>query len=201
MKIEQKAFKVKLFVNDQVVAESDDISLWQAVLSAISKNTTSQNKSHTTINNHLQDNPLVGDMSAIDDSLMKFSSEIDIDASVLQGACDPQLEEPFLHLDMKCWSSWDKNVPKRGQGAVSSIAVSATMLCLWFKSTGLENPTIKQSQAVLSNINIYGNNPSRSIKNCPWLQLRNQSVRLNPAEIDNALEVVRAFCEKRPPQF
>lgn len=198
MGIEKNVFEVKLFVKGEKVAESTDYKLWQAVLAAISR---SSEEGSVASSGFLSDS-LLTNVEQIDDPIVKLAKELGIDVSTLRGACDPRKEEPYLHLDMHCWGEWMKNVPERGPTAVNTIAISATLLCLWFRSADLGNPTLQQSLKVLSNIGAKGNNPSRSIKNCSWLQPRGgQTLQLNPAEIERAIEVAKAFCEKRPPQF
>ncbi|MBU1260016.1 MAG: hypothetical protein KJ757_00995 [Planctomycetes bacterium] len=198
MAVAKDVFKVRLFVGDNQVAESDDVKLWQSVFAAINRNEDSGTTSDSL---RLNDNILSG-TSQIQEPVIKFAKEIGIDVSMLQIACDPILKEPFMHLDMRCWAEWVKNVPTRGPTAVSAFALSATLLCLWFRSAGLENPTMQQCQTILSAIGLEGKNPTRSIKNCPWLQSRRgQILQLKPAEIDKAVEVAKAFCEKNSPNL
>jgi hypothetical protein len=202
MAIKEDAFEVKLFVGDKQVAESRDVNLWQAVLAAISRSGDGSNiqKGDSDIlqNNHISD----AMQRFADESLANFAKTVGVDKAKLQGACDPQKEEPFMHLDMHHWAEWAKNVPERGRSAIGSSTLAATLLCLWFRSSGQENPTLRQSQKILFDIGIKGNNPTRSIRNCSWLQLRNgQILQLNPAAIEQAIEIARAFCEKRPPKI
>ncbi len=197
MAVVKDVFKVRLFVGDNQVAESDDVKLWQSVFAVINRNEGSDTKDGLRV----LDNAL-SDTFQPQEPVIKFAKEIGIDVSMLQSACDPILKEPFMHLDMRCWAEWVKNVPTRGPTAVSAVALSATLLCLWFRSAGLENPTIQQCQTILSTIGLEGKNPTRSIKNCPWLQSRRgQILQLKPAEIDKAVEVAKAFCEKNSPNL
>ncbi len=198
MAIKKDAFEVRLFVGDEQVAESNDVTLWQAVFSAI--NQGEEGGDATRDSSDFLRNSQIGGFA--DTSLTKFAKMIGTTEAILQGAYDPLKEEPYLHLDERCWAEWTKNVPQRGPRAVSSSALAATLLCLWFRSAGIENPTLRQSQNILSIIGAEGKNPARSIKNCSWLQLRGgQVLQLNPAAIEQAIEVVRAFCEKRTPQL
>ena len=134
--------------------------------------------------------------------LEEFSKVLGVDIDIVKGACDPIIEEPFMHLDMHFWSEWSKNVPKRGVAAIGAVVLPATLLALWFRKAKLGTLSLKVSQKVLANIGIEGKNPSRSIKNCDWLQLRQgKTIQVNPAEIKKAIEVARAFCEKRAPDW
>jgi len=202
MAIKKDAFEVRLFVGDEQVAESNDVTLWQAVFSAI--NQGEEGGDATRDSSDFLRNSQIGDVAPgfADTSLTKFAEMIGTTEAILQGACDPQKEEPYLHLNERCWAEWTKNMPPRGRKAVSAASLAATLLCLWFRSAGIENPTLRQSQNILSIIGAEGKNPARSIKNCSWLQLRGgQVLRLNPAAIEQAIEVVKAFCEKRTPQL
>ncbi len=202
MAVKKDAFEVRLFVGNEQVAESTDVKLWQAVFAAISRSEGGGDTKNGS-SDFLRDSQISNAVSRLaGSSLAKFAKTVGVDETILQGACDPQPEEPYLHLDMRCWAEWVKNVPARGRRSVSTIALSATLLCLWFRSADLGDPTLQQSLKVLSNIGAKGNNPSRSVKNCSWLQLRGgQTLQLNPAEIEQAVEVAKAFCGKRPPKI
>ena len=202
MAIKEDTFEVKLFVGDKQVAESRDVNLWQAVLAAISRseNGSKTQKGDSDILKSGQFNDSLKKLA--DESLTKLAKTIGVDEAILQGACDPQKEEPYLHFDEHYWAEWAKNLPKRGPNAVSSSTLAATFLCLWFRAAGLGNPMLRQSQNILSELGAEGKNPTRSIKNCSWLQLRNgQILQLNPAAIEQAIEIARAFCEKRSPKI
>lgn len=201
MVVKREVFRVRLFVGEEQVAESNDVKLWQAIFSAINRSeegSNTANGSDFSYGRQITDEGLRLTGSA----LTKFAETIGVDEKTLQGACDPQQEEPYLYLDEHYWSEWVKNMPTRGRKAVSAATISATLLCLWFRSAGLENPTLRQSQNILSAIGAEGKNPTRSIRNCSWLRLRGgQGLQLNPAAIEQAIEIVKAFCEKRTPEI
>jgi hypothetical protein len=202
MAIKEDAFEVRLFVGDKQVAESSDVTLWQSVLAAIHRSGDGS-KAQKSGSDILQSGQFSDALTGlVDESLTKFAKTIGVDVAILQGACDPQKEEPHLHFDEHYWAEWIRNMPTRGPSAVSSSTLAATFLCLWFRAAGLGNPTLRQSQKILSKLGAEGKNPTRSIKNCSWIQLRNgEMLQLNPAEIEQAIELVKAFCEKRAPQF
>ena len=200
MGIKANKFTVKLFVANTEVASSQDVALWQSVLGAINKlesgEATVLQLPTNTITDILAQSP---DKSANANKVDVLSTALGLDVSVVKGACDPQTDEPFLHLDMHCWSDWKKNSPKRGVGVP---AFSATLLALWFHYAELGIPAIKQSQKVLMNIGIEGKNPARAINNCEWLQMRQgKKFQLNPSGIEKAIEIAGAFCERRAPSF
>lgn len=202
MPVLDDVFEVRVLVNGQVVAQSVDVALCMAVL-----NRLTGNKGGTDL---LQERPS-GTASAPmagggtiggDEALAKFTELIGVDSDIVRGACDPSSEEPYLHLDLRTWADWAKKMPERGKASISAATLAATLLSLWFHCAGLGAPNLRASQAILTNIGVLGRNPSRSVKNCDWLQLRpGGTVRVNPASFGKAIEVVKAFCERRVPQL
>ena len=191
----QAKLTVTLKANDVLVAESEDAGLWQKVLLAIT-----ENKELAITINKTDLPPLNEDEVTDTSALGKYADEIGLDVATVKGACDPSGTAPYMQLDSHCWSDWVSNVPVRGRGSISPIALAATLLVLWFKKANLGTATQDQAQAVLANINAIGSNPARSINNCEWLQRRNDgTVLLNPARIKKAIEVARAFCIREKP--
>ncbi len=92
MTVKENAFKVKLYVHGEQVAESDDVTLWQSVFSAINR---SDGKISTLSGDVISDNSQTSG-----NSINKFVESLGIDESTIRGALDPQEEEPYLHLDM-----------------------------------------------------------------------------------------------------
>jgi hypothetical protein len=201
MAVEKNVFEVRLFVKGEKVAESNDVALWQAVFSTISRSEEGGDVKKSS--GDLLRNCQIDSVSKFAfPALTKFAEMVGIDEATLQGACDPQQEEPYLHLDIRCWAEWVKNVPQRGRSSMSAISLTATLLCLWFQSAGFGNPTLQHVLKILSDIGAEGSNPTRSIKNCSWIQLRGgQMLQLNPAAIAQAVETAKAFCEKRQPKY
>lgn len=185
----QAKLTVTLKANDVLVAESEDAGLWQKVLLAITE------KTELSITTEKTDEE-VPDRSA----LGEYADELGLDVETVQGACDPSGTAPFIHLDSHCWSDWVSNIPVRGRGSISPVALAATLLVLWFRRAKLGITTQDQAQEVLASINASGSNPARSLHNCEWLQRRNDGkVQLNPAQIKKAVEVARAFCAREQP--
>lgn len=191
----QAKLTVVLKANDVLVAESEDAGLWQKVLLAITEKkelsiTTEKTDPRAVIEEEVTDRSALG----------KFADELGLDVATVQGACDPSDTAPFIALDPHCWSDWARNTPERGRGAISPVALAATLLVLWFRKANLGTTTQDQATVLLASINASGSNPARSLRNCEWLQLRNDgSVKLNPARIRKATEVARAFCACEPP--
>ena len=126
-----------------------------------------------------------------------FAQQLGISVALVQGACSPTMEAPYMHLDLHCWEDMKRHLPSRGPLTVSPIVASATMLALWFHRAGLGNLTQAQAKAVLATINITDPNASRSIQNASWLQGRpGGQIVLNPAEISKAVKLAKCFCSK-----
>lgn len=185
--------RIVLQADETVVAESDDAALWQKVLVAINSGgadfagpRTAEIVSSTA--------PMSADSS---DPLGRFATELGLSREEVQGACSPSLEAPYMHLDIHCWEAMKKQTPERGPTAYSSMAVSATLLALWFRASGLGSPTQAQAQVVLGTIGIKDQNPARGVERSEWLQSRaGGTIVLNPAKVSQAIALAKSFCSK-----
>ncbi|MFZ0913772.1 MAG: hypothetical protein WBQ76_12375 [Candidatus Korobacteraceae bacterium] len=189
---------VILKANDVVVAEVDDAALWQRILTAIN-----DGKSTMEPVAPLAQAGLAGGKGAensgpgIGGALDQLSTQLGIDLALVQGACSPSIDPPYMHLDPHCWEVMKKQLPTRGPTTISPIATAATLLGLWFQKASLGNPTQSQAQTVLGMINITDRNASRSIQNTSWLQRRSGGqIVLNAAEISKAVKLAKCFCSK-----
>ena len=187
--------KIQLLANDMLVAESSDDTLWRKVLAAM------QGTDEAPNSDELRDE--AASMDALSGKEQKglagFAADLGLDADTVEGACSPSDEAPFIHLDDHCWESFKKNTPPRGPKSVSSINLAVTLLCLWFKHSDREgNPSQAEAQAVLGTIGISENNPSRAVKNCEWLQSRENGIRINSAKISKAKAIAKAYCTQTP---
>ena len=187
---------VQLFAGDVLVAESDDPVLWQQVMASITSGVAAVEGSlaNPAVQNATQ-SPR-GAAGSSTDPVTKMAADIEVPRELLVGALDPQDHSPFIHIDSRTWEAFRKNFPKRGTAAVPKITMAATAMVLWFRHAGLGNPTQAQAQAALQSINDAESNPSRAIKNCDWLQSRQDGLTLNPAQASTARKLVKAFCEK-----
>lgn len=188
--------KIVLQADETVVAESDDAALWQKILVAINSGSTDFAGS-TTGAIAPNPTPIAPDGGSPSDPLGKFAAELGLSREEVQGACSPLLEAPYLHLDVHCWEAMKKQTPERGPAAYSAMAVSATLLALWFRASGLGSPTQAQAQGVLGTIGVRDQNPSRGIERSEWLQSRpGGTIVLNPAKISQATTLAKSFCSK-----
>lgn len=181
------------------IAESNDPSLWQNVLAAITAGSARVQGASVPQGQSLKSGGPA--TAAASDAVARMAADIGVDATTLEGAMSPSSDAPFLHLDPHQWAKWVRNVPSRGRGAVSATALACTTAAVWFKAAGLGDLTVEQAQAVLQTVGVAGHNPTRSIKNCRWLQLQGDRVKINPARIEDAEEVARAFCEGEAPDL
>lgn len=193
----QANLKIRLFADEVVVAESQDHDLWQRVLADILAGGDEVNPGAKVKDPAISPKGATRRGEGPKDSngaLGRFAKLVDVPLAELKGAVGPEKEKPFLHLDARTWEAFKQNFPIRGPGAVAAVVFAATALVIWLDLIGEEAPTTAQCQAVLGTINITGKNPSRSIKNCEWLQERNGRIQLNPARVSQAYSVIKAFC-------
>lgn len=196
----QAELKIRLLANDVVVAESADPKLWQRVLSAV----VGEGALDRVSDRKDEDDPLRNDGAGAEigysaTALGNMARKLEVPEDELRGALAPTDEAPYLHLDSRTWEAFKNNFPARGPNAVAAVVLASTALVLWFEELGLDGVATAQAQAVLGTINVTGKNPSRSIRNCEWLQSRNGRIYLNPARTSQAYAVVRAFCLRQGP--
>lgn len=188
-----------LKANDTVVAEIDDSSLWQEVLAAVNNGSKLNvsadvdNKQGTKLKG-ATDNPDAGGSA-----ISGFAAELGVSQVVAKGACGPTSNSPYIHLDKHHWEALKKSTPERGSKSVGAVVLAATLLVLWKDKAGLGATTMKEVISVLDTIGVPAQNPSRTINNCEWLQLRNGSIGLNPAQTSKAVAVAKAYCIKESP--
>lgn len=136
----------------------------------------------------------IGVSSNGDEAVLGLANEIGVETADVIGAFAPSDEEPFVLVDKHYWSAFKSNTPSRGKNAVPPGSLVGTLMSLWFDQLGRGAPTREQVYGAADNSNIRDKNIGRSINNCPWLRLDGSEVLVNPAKIDRALDVARAFC-------
>ncbi|MEO8187298.1 MAG: hypothetical protein ABI580_08050 [Burkholderiaceae bacterium] len=191
--------KIILQANEIVVAESEDELLWRRVLTAIQGGSPPLDDRAAADGNDVED---VVNNAPPKGGVEKFAKALGVTTAALVGACEPTREPPYLVLDAKSWEAFKKNTPPRGLNSVAGLQLAGTLLCVWFKHGGITGrPTQAQALAVLGSIGVTDKNPSRSIKNCTWLQSRPDGIQINPAETSKAERVAKAFVQKATPSF
>ena len=159
-----------LKAGNTVIAEVENPILWQEVLAAINRESGAQS------------------VASSSDSLSNFAKGIGVTVQQLRGALGPTKEEPYLHLNKHSWAAMKKNTPKRGPGALNPTALAGTFLTLWLEEAEIKTPvTLAMALKVLKHSGIPAHNPTRGIKNTPWLLHRSGGIiMINPAQINEA---------------
>ncbi len=180
-------FKTVLYVDDKVVATSNNLILWQSVLSSIKCNDSQPlnaiNKSENKDN----------ESKAILSPVEKFAKEIDIEVDLIKDALNPTMETPFIHLDMKTWENYKKQFANKR--ALPDVVIVGTILALWKKSANLGDVMQKDVIAVLKQLNISSNNATRSYKNCEWLKYESNKIILMASKFSLAQNMLIEYCK------
>ena len=199
--MEKEAIQSELIVilkaGKETVAEVKNPVLWQKVLAAI--NSDSLEELNSFIPGKEQSDKNTDGISLEQDVMVveNFASFLKVDVNKLVGACDPIDQDPFIQIDDKTWSKWRNRTPVKGPAAMSPIGIVATILAIWFRQLKKGNVMFSHVKRVLNNLGVQYYNPARAIRNCDWLQLRDKNqIRLNPSEIDKAIDNVRTFINK-----
>ena len=185
-------FKTVLYVDEKIVAESTDLTLWQNVLSHIkSGNFASLNKPMDIIDNSNEVKSVKNEEIS---DVEKFSKEVEIDCDKIMDACNPSIEAPFIRLDMKTWENY-KRKHFENKRPLPDVVIVATILALWKKSLNLGDVTQKEVLAVLKQLNITATNPTRSYKNCEWLKFDGNKISLMATKYSLAQKMLADFCD------
>lgn len=193
---------VVLRANDVEVAHSEDPELWQQVLLAItgSKPLGPAAASPTPVGSAggapLVERPTTTAGNAVD-PLPRFAAAVGVGVPLLQGACDPTPDAPFLVLDAHCYEAMRRALPARGTRAITNIQIAGTLLGLWFHYLGAGAVSQAQAQSALEPLGARDANAPRGIANADWLQARGSGQFIvNPARISHAILIARCFCNR-----
>jgi hypothetical protein len=189
--------RIILMADTVTVAEVENPSLWQRILSEMDGCGTSVIELSKPSAPVLPTDALeVGtDQQNGATAIDRFSRRLQIDRTQTQGAISPTTMAPYLTLDVHCWEKMKKQLSATGGGAIAALAVAGTLLALWCREAGLETPTQSQAQAVLQTLGIRDKNASRAIRNTSWLQSRpGGQILINPAENSKGLLLAKCFC-------
>jgi hypothetical protein len=206
------SLKIVLKADDVVVAESEDVELWQRVLSRMNKSGEAPLPTGEPPQRDSERDPETASLftsgaqsseseSGREEAIAKFSELLGVNEDELIGACDPRLEPPYIYLEKHHWQELKDTLPARGPNAIPSIVTAASILLLWLDEIGDENPTVENTQSVLNTIDVRDRNPGRGISNCKWLRKRDGEIILNPAKTSMAVAVSRAYCMGEKPDF
>ncbi len=193
----KRNLKVLLMADDFIVAESTDERLWRSVLDEVyraedpdapSKDLGSPVRESKTSRS--------AQMVAGGGAVAEFADELGVSIEQVQGACRPSENPPYIRLDHHHWEAMKRGTPERGPAAVSPVVLAGTLGALWARYAGLDNPRIKDLQDILNTVNVRDKNPTRGLRNCPWLQTDSGKVVINPASISKAIALARRYCKK-----
>lgn len=129
------------------------------------------------------------------DPLSQFAEELGVAKESLEAAAYPSEDEPYIHLDAKYWEAFRRT---SGYGRIAPSVLVATLLLLWDRRIAkMGDLGTRDCAKVFTAIGLNDKNPTRSIRNCDWLQLRGNTIKLNPANISRAEEVAATYCSAR----
>ena len=128
--------KVVLFANDVPVAEADDAALWQRTLSAI---TGSAERAATDLpmRNGVgnvdaplpEELPRAGSANGLS-AIGQFAAELRLESAVVEEACEPSEEPPYMRLDERAWRDFRKKTAPSGRSSIPPIILPATLLVI-----------------------------------------------------------------------
>lgn len=202
--------RILLLADEVLVAESADEQLWQELLGRIAaeqgRDVRLERYTGSVVDTDRRFPPGAAagasaeaaaaerDSAPEAGALAAFAAEIGVERNAVAGACDPSSTPPFMHLDRIAWEEFKRLNPRRGPAAVPPIVLAGTLLALWSRHAGLAAVTVNHTQSLLETVDVRDKNPTRGLKNCEWLQLRDGAIKLNPARVERARAVARAFC-------
>jgi hypothetical protein len=195
--------KVILKVDDAIVAESEDAKLWQAVFDSIRKESLHEAipADDNSIDGLLRSQGIGKDAQGSNDAIQSFAQKLGVAREIVQGACSPSLEAPYIHLDKHHWEALKKVTPAHGKNAIAQIVISATILAVWKEHIKAPQTTRKEAEIALKSIGLEDKAIPRGLGNCEWLQVRGDNIQIHPAHTSKAIALVRAYCQKDTPEF
>ena len=99
-----------------------------------------------------------------------------------------------MRLDERAWRDFRKKTGASGRSSIPPIILPATLLVIWFKHAKLGQVSVSQAQSVLKTIGERDKNVTRAMRNCGWLRVTDDIIKLRPGGDERAIAVARAFC-------
>lgn len=195
-----KAVKADLTIvlkaNKEIVAESHDVALWNTIFTAIA---TGGTEIHGKTDSNKPDSEKQGSETK-NGPLASFARELNVTSDELIGACAPRTSSPLISLDDTYWEKLRGFTGARGKNAIAPISLTVTLLALWEKHRPDSSvATTREARSTLNTIHLVDKNPSRSLKNCEWLQPRGGGWVINPAMRSKAVKLARAYVKQESP--
>jgi hypothetical protein len=193
----EPALEVVLLANGTEVARSSNAAVWLAAMASLT------NTQHTPTARLVLPSEQANQVDSVNtptsgttDGLVGIlAKELGVTAESLEGSADPSQEPPYIHLDAKYWEAFKRTA---GYGRIAPSVLAATLLLLWDRHVkAIGDLTTRECAGVFSAIGLNDKNPTRSIRNCDWLQIRGKTIKLNPSAISKAEKVAAAYCSSR----
>jgi len=184
----KSALKVVLMAGETVVAESEDPALWQDVMSRLYSREMPPGQEQLSERESNQ-----GAKRIATDALSAMARDLHVTVEQLEGACRPRSQEPYLTIDHHVWEAYKRGTPARGRKAVGAAAALGTLMTLWVKRAELADATFAHVSGILSSLSAKDGMARRTVRNCAWLQVEGDRIRLNPARISMAVRFARSF--------
>ena len=167
----EASLKIIREADDVTVAESEDVELWQYVLSQLSsEGTPTKVRERSTetkaVNGKRGEDPSrfseeQRTESELGEAITKSSAKLGVDEDILKGACDPRLEPPYIHLDKHHWWEMKEELPSRGRNAIPSIIIAPSILAAWLEeayggggTAGAEEHRHPRPESALGNLQL-----------------------------------------------
>lgn len=185
------ALKTVLYAGEIEVASSTDSQIWLDTMAAITGGRPPTAREFT----HQDGEASASKRQTFNSSgpIGKFAAELGVDEAELVGAASPSTEAPYIHLDHKYWEALKQNTPPRGVGSVPGVVLAATLLVLWGRHSSFGKIAGAMCDDVLRTINHEERNRARSLRGCDWIQVREDGLRLNPASVQSAIKLAKAY--------
>ncbi|MEA3011047.1 MAG: hypothetical protein QOJ91_2739 [Sphingomonadales bacterium] len=188
--------KVVLCAGGVEVATSSDSKIWLATMAMITGNAPPEvaGVHKDSAGRASQEDQTVHGPKG----LRTLAQEIGVPFEELVAACSPSEDKPFIILEHRNWEALKSNTALRGPGSIAGTVLAATLLLLWGRHANVGKVNTSACNAVLEKIGHSERNQARSLRNCEWLQVRDEGVRLNPARVETAKKIARAYILRTP---
>lgn len=193
---EKPELKVILSAGGVEVATSSDHQIWLATMAAITGvPAPGAPPAHTQSAASATAPPSSGPAAK---GVGALAQEIGVSLEELVAACSPSGEKPYIELEHRNWEALKTNTAPRGPGSIAGTVLAATLLLLWGRHTDVGKVNTTACNQVLDTIGLSERNQARSLRNCEWIQVRDEGLRLNPARVSSALKLARSYIMRTP---
>lgn len=188
--------RVALFAGEVEVASTEDTKIWLATMAAITGVGAAEVKLLHQAGSASADDVFATGSAPV--GIAALADELNVSLNELVAACSPMTDKPFIELDHRNWEALKANTAPRGPGSVSGTVLAATLLLLWARHADVGKVTTSACTGVIQTIGHSERNQARSLRNCDWIQVREDGLRLNPARVSAAHKLARAYILRTP---